>query len=101
MMVMPPDLNDAFRAYADRSARVFTVVRTQPSWVTRVAFGAAMLVMLAVVFLLIVPAVVIGLLVFLVAMGVAGVRRRIAGLWRPNGALDGRKNVRVIEHHPR
>jgi hypothetical protein len=98
---MAPNANDVFRAYADRSARVFTVVRSQPSWVTRVAFGASLLVMLAIIFLLIVPAFVIGLLVFAVALGVASVRRRIAGLWRPNGALDGRRNVRVIEHRSR
>ena len=93
--------NEAFRAYADRSARVFTVVRTQPSWVTKIAFGAALLVMLAVIFLLVVPAIVIGVVVFGVGMILAGIRRRVTGLWRPNGALDGRKNVRVIERRSR
>lgn len=93
--------NDAFRPYADRSTRVFTVVREQPSWVTKIAIGAALLVTLAIIFLLVVPAVVIGLAVFAAASVIAGARRRIGGLWRPNGALDGRRNVRVITSRDR
>lgn len=93
---MAQDFQDAFRTYADRSTRVFTVVRSQPSWVTRIAFGTALMVLVAIVFLLVVPAVVIGLLVFGLGMIISGIKRRIAGLHRPNGALDGRRNVKVI-----
>ena len=90
------DVGETFRTYADRSTRVFTVVRSQPNWVTRVAFGAALVVFLSVLLLLVVPAVVIGLLFFGIGALITGVKRRIAGLRAPNGALDGRSNVRVI-----
>jgi len=96
MMVMTSRWNDTVRTYADRSTRVFTVVRSQPSWVTRLAFGAAVLVLVAIVALIIVPAIVIGLAVFACGALLAGLRSRVRSLWRPNGALDGRKNVRVI-----
>lgn len=93
---MAHDFQDAFRTYADRSTRVFTVVRSQPSWVTRVAFGAALMVLFTVIFVLVVPAVVIGLIVFGLGMLISGIKRRFAGLRRPGRALDGRRNVRVI-----
>jgi hypothetical protein len=80
------------RAYANRSTRVFTVVRSQPSWVTKLALGAALLVMVSIVLLILLPALVVGLAFFLVGAGVSRVRR----LWRPNGALDGRRNVKVL-----
>jgi hypothetical protein len=92
MMVMSTDWNEAVRAYADRSTRVFTVVRSQPSWVTKLALAAALLVMVAIVLLILVPAIVVGLAFFLVGAGIS----RIRGLWRPNGALDGRRNVKVL-----
>lgn len=94
--VMTQGFQDTFRTYADRSTRVFTVVRSQPSWVTRIAFGTALMVLVAIVFLLVVPAVVIGLIVFAMGMLITAIKRRFAGLRRPNGALDGRKNVKVI-----
>jgi len=77
-------------------ARVYGFVVRQPSWVARLAITAAILVLMAVVLLLIVPALLIGGAVFLLLAGVARTKAWLTGLRAPNGALDGRRNVRVL-----
>jgi hypothetical protein len=76
--------------------RAYQFVVRQPSWVARIALTAAILMLMAVLILLIGPAVVIGAVVFLALAGVARAKAWLTGLRSPNGALDGRKNVRVI-----
>ncbi len=95
-ILMMADFGQSFRTYAAQSSRVFSTVQAQPSWVTRLAFGAALIVLLAVILLLVVPALVIGLIVFSLGSLMAGVQRRFGKLRKPNGAFDGRRNVRVI-----
>jgi len=86
------------RRVQERASRVYTFAASQPSWVTRIAAGAAALTLLAVffaLFLLIVPVVLIFLLVFLAAAGLASLRARLGRLF--TGRDDaGRRNVRVI-----
>jgi len=87
------------RSWTDISAgtgRAYQFVVRQPSWVGRLAVGAAVLILAGVVILLVVPALVIGAVVFLGLAAVAKVRSWFGGLRAPNGALDGRRNVRVI-----
>ena len=81
---------------AGESGRAFRFVVGQPSWVMRLALTAAAIVLLAVLAVLIIPAMVIGVIAFIMLATVARVRAWIGGVRRPNGALDGRRNVRVI-----
>lgn len=75
---------------------LLTFATRQPSWVAKLAVGAAMLVVLAITLLLIIPALVIGLVVFFagaLAAGIRGqIRQMLGGGWRG----DGRRNVRVL-----
>jgi hypothetical protein len=81
-----------------RPARVVTFVARQPSWVSRLALAVSFIAMMAVALVLIIPAVVLGVAAFLLAAAYATVRRWLSVQHRPNGALDGRRNVRVIVH---
>ncbi len=75
------------------SARAVRFVVRQPSWLTRAALIAAILVFMLVFAFVIIPALIIGALVY----GLGAVSRRAFGRMKaPNGALDGRRNVRVI-----
>ncbi|MBK7403336.1 MAG: hypothetical protein IPJ41_01560 [Phycisphaerales bacterium] len=76
------------------AGRVFTVVRTQPSWVSRVALTAGAVVLLAVVLLLVVPALLIAFLVFLLLAAVLHTWHSVRSLFRFE--RTGRRNVRVI-----
>ncbi len=78
------------------SASAFRFAARQPSWVARVALFAGLLVFLAVVALLVIPAVVIAVAVFIALALFARVRALINRMRSPNGALDGRRNVRVV-----
>ena len=78
------------------SGRAFRFVIRQPSWVARLALMAAAIVLLAVLAVIVIPAVVIGIVAFVALATVGRVRAWIGGVRRPNGALDGRRNVRVI-----
>jgi len=84
------------REQASRAGRVVQVVRRQPSWVGRFAGFAGLLVLAGVVILLIVPALLVMIAVFLVGTGIAMLRSMFTRTVKPNGALDGRRNVRVI-----
>ena len=73
---------------------MFTVVRQQPSWITRVTFGVAVLVFSAVILLLVVPALIIAAAVFFVLVMVSRAwcwMRSLFGFER-----SGRQHVRVI-----
>ncbi len=76
--------------------RVFHTVASQPSWVVRSALLAAGAVLMAILLVILVPVVLAGVVVFAAGMMVARARRWLEGLRRPNGMLDGRRNVRVI-----
>jgi hypothetical protein len=89
-----------FRTATGAGVRIFEIAASQPSWVTRAAIASAGAVMAAIALLLLIPAVVIGVAVFFLAAGVAGVRRWLARQRQPNGMLDGRRNVRVIVRPP-
>lgn len=78
------------------TSQVYGFVLRQPSWVVRAALTVAMFVLVAVVVLLIVPAIVIGIAAFILFALIARVRRWLSGMRSPNGSLDGRRNVRVI-----
>ena len=76
------------------ATRLFTVVQQQPSWITRVAFSVAVLVLSAVILLLVVPALLIAAVVFFVlVMALRAWRwtRSLFGFGR-----SGRRHVRVI-----
>ena len=81
---------------ASGSGQAFRFVVRQPSWVMRLALMAAAIVLLAVLAVLVIPALLIGIVAFIALATVARVRAWIGGVHRPNGALDGRRNVRVI-----
>lgn len=79
-------------------------VQQQPGWVTRLAIGAATLVIVVPVVILTVAAVVVGLAVFFTFGIIASLVRIVAGLFSRNPANryptskhDGRENVRVID----
>jgi len=81
----------------DRVVRMYTFAARQPAWVTRVALGAMALAMTLVVLLLVIPAALIFVTVFLLGALIAKARqgwRRLFG--QPDQA--GRRNVRVIVH---
>lgn len=82
--------------YGDQAFRVVRIVRAQPSWVSQIAAGVGVLVLLAVVLLLVIPFLVVTALAFIALMGLAAAKRRLARMRAPNGPLDGRRNVRVI-----
>lgn len=70
----------------------------QPSWVLRWALIAGAFVLIAVLAVIIVPAVIVGLFVFALGVLAARVRRMFGGFGRRPSmpADDGRENVRVI-----
>lgn len=77
------------------AVRLLTFASRQPGWVAKLAIAAASLVLVAIVLLLVVPALLIGLVVFVAGALAAGVRGRARSLlsgWRG----DGRRNVRVL-----
>lgn len=76
--------------------RVFSTVASQPSWVVRSALLAAGAVLMAILLVILVPVVLAAVVVFGVGVLVTRARRWLEGLRRPNGMLDGRRNVRVI-----
>lgn len=78
------------------SASAFRFAVRQPSWVARAALLAGVVVFLAVLAILIVPAVIIAVAVFILMALIARVRALFNRMRSPNGALDGRRNVRVI-----
>lgn len=87
-------IRDQAARSGEGAARVFTVVQSQPSWVTRIALTAAAIVVSAIVLLLVVPAVLIGAVIFLILAGGRSLIARTRGLL--GLSRGGRKNVRVV-----
>jgi hypothetical protein len=77
-----------------QTARVFTVIRRQPSWIARVAFTVAALTIVAVLAVIVLPAVVLATIVF-VALALA---LRAWAWCRGLFGIDraGRRNVRIV-----
>lgn len=74
------------------------VNQAQPVWVPRLAVGVAMVVLLATVLVLVIPALTAGLLVMALGSLVTSARRGLARLVGGRHR-DGRRNVRVIVRH--
>ena len=79
-----------------QAGRVVEVVQRQPGWVTKTALAAGLIAMGAIALILIVPAVLITLAFFFAGAAIAGLRSLLTRAKQPNGALDGRRNVRVV-----
>lgn len=78
------------------SRRVVSWAVNQPGWVARAASVAALLVLSVVVLLLVIPALIVGALVFLLLSLYAAIWFRIAAWRAGHGRESGRENVRVI-----
>lgn len=76
------------------AGRVFTVVQSQPSWVTRITLSAATLVLAAVILLLVIPTILVAAAVFVLLAYCNAAFRSLRSLLRPTDR--GRRNVRVI-----
>lgn len=59
----------------------------------KAAIGAAVAVLVAITLLLVVPALIVGFVVLLIAAGISRARQWLAGILPRS---DGRRNVRVI-----
>ncbi|MCK4873464.1 MAG: hypothetical protein KAS72_12120 [Phycisphaerales bacterium] len=83
----------------DRMRRVYVSVNRQPSWVVRAALYTGATVMLAVVLLIVIPALLAFLIVFALLSLVHRLRAAVTGSLPRR---DGRKNVIVIrrDDHP-
>lgn len=82
------------RTTTDGATRVVQYVVRQPSWVTRLAFTAGLIVLTAIVLLVVIPVAIVMLVVFLIASIIASTRRALFGSRSPDA---GRQNVRVIK----
>ena len=84
-----------------RTARAALFVLRQPTWVARVAAGAALVVFAGIIAILVIPATLAAIIIFLTAAGILAVWLRIrAILASPRDLLmrnEGRANVRVID----
>lgn len=79
-----------------RATRAVSYVRSRPSWVTRAALWAMVIAGLVLGLLILVPLMLIAGAAFTVLALFGWIRAKIAGARRPNAAFDGRRNVRVI-----
>ena len=95
---MPGDQPSDPRA---RSDRLFLFVRRQPGWLVRLAAGAGLIVFVAVITLLVLPALLAAAAVFLVgAVLLAGYLWLVTRFGRRGRAIvryEGRENVRVVD----
>ncbi len=87
-----PDVAGVYRS----ATGAYTYVMRQPSWVLRLALLAAGAVVLAVLAVIIIPALIVGLVVFAAGVLWARVRRWIGGSRVRRNDASGRENVRVI-----
>jgi hypothetical protein len=76
-------------------------VLRQPTWVARVAAGAALVVFAAIIAVLVIPATLAAIIIFLTAAGILAVWLRVRAIFHnPRDLLtrsEGRSNVRVID----
>lgn len=84
---------------AGRVRRVTTVVAQHPSPFARL--GLALVVGLAfiITMVLLVPAILIGAVILSLFLIAHKLKLALAGAKAPNGPLDGRRNVRVIDRN--
>ena len=88
-----------------RALRATLFVLRQPSWVAKLAAGAALLIFTAVIAILVIPAAFAAVLIFLLAAGLLTAWLRVQALFQnPRDLLvrnQGRRNVRVIDPEDR
>lgn len=90
-----PSSPSAFRvAFGDRSTGSARSVRV-PALLVQIVGLLFFLGLIALGVIVFIPLAIIAAAVFLTTLGVMWVRLKIAGAKAPNGALDGRRNVRV------
>lgn len=73
-----------------------TWASSRQGWAARVASVAALLVVAMIALLLLIPALVIGVVVFLVLSVYVSIRARVSAWRHRKGLSEGRENVRVI-----
>ena len=93
---MPDQWANRMSGGVEGSARAFRFVVRHPSWGMKIVMILAAMVLLALLAAIVIPLVVIGGLALAALVTVGRVRTWIGGTRAPNGALDGRRNVRVV-----
>ncbi|GJQ29428.1 MAG: hypothetical protein HBSAPP03_13120 [Phycisphaerae bacterium] len=73
---------------------------SRPSWIARVAARLILMVAVLLAVVLFVPLVVLALVVGAAWLVGRGLARAFSAAQRPNGPLDGRRNVRVVAPRP-
>ena len=77
------------------SFRVMHAQWSGSSWLARCLIASAFAILIVLAVLLLVPTVIIGGAVLAVGLARSGFQRMVQRAQQPNGALDGRRNVRV------
>lgn len=86
------------RQKATSMGRVIEVVQRQPGWVSRLAASAGLIVCVLIALAILIPVAIVIAVVFILGMAVNAVRRLFWRTTAPNGLLDQRRNVRVVQH---
>jgi predicted lipid-binding transport protein (Tim44 family) len=86
-------MNDARPQFA--SARTFTF--KGPGILAHILGIAVFLLIIAALFFIVLPLAIVLLVVGLIAYGVYRIKRIFRRAHEPNGPLDGRRNVRVVQ----
>jgi len=86
------------REKATSVGRVIEVVQRQPSWVSRLAASAGLIVCVLIALAILIPVGIVIAVVFVLGMALNAVRRLFTRTKSPNGLLDGRRNVRVVQN---
>ncbi|GJM19989.1 MAG: hypothetical protein DHS20C14_22020 [Phycisphaeraceae bacterium] len=94
------DSNGPFRVVFTRAGgqagRAVRFAQEQPSWLTKAVLFAVVFAVGVVALFVLVPLLILALAAFVVLALVGWVRSLFVGAHKPNGPLDGRRNVRVI-----
>lgn len=77
---------------------VFTAVQRQPNWVARLLFYLALLAGILLFLAILIPIVLFLFVVFLIGRIIGAIKSLFTRVQAPNGVLDGRRNVRVVQH---
>jgi hypothetical protein len=88
------------RQKATSLGRVIEVVQRQPGWVSRMAASAGLIVCVLIALAILIPVALVIAVVFIVGMCINAIRRLFTRTTAPNGLLDQRRNVRVVQHEP-
>jgi hypothetical protein len=89
-----------FSSTPGRSRRVVSWATGQPGWVARAAATVFVFAVFLVALLLLIPAMLLGGLVFVALSGWVAARRGLARWRTRRGLSEGRRNVRVIRRDP-